>query len=351
MNSISKTAGQLLDGHREFVLATIINRHGSTPRTAGTRMIIADRGQTMGTIGGGLLEAQVIQRAGDVLLSRRPEVIRFDMTAAELAAMDMICGGRLEVLLEYIDPGGTAAIVFKCLRDLEPTPTEPCLSLTLLHMAGETVNGIDHCLVSNQGVICGDVSLPPATVQELVREHAGAALLSAITLGDSVILIDPVLPAETVFLFGAGHVAQPTAQMAARVGFRVQVADDRAEFANADRFPDAEKIRVIADFGLALKGLAIDRSGFIVIVTRGHLHDQTVLIQALRTEAAYIGMIGSRSKRDHIFKALLKQGFTAVDLKRVHSPIGLEIGAETPAEIALSIVAELVKVRAKGRRS
>jgi xanthine dehydrogenase accessory factor len=115
--------------------------------------------------------------------------------------------------------------------------------------------------------------------------------------------------------------------------------------------PEAEEVRVATDFDSALKGFAIDRSAFIVIVTRGHLHDKTVLMQALRTEAAYIGMIGSRRKRDHIFNALLKQGFTEADLKRVHSPIGLDIDAETPEEIALSIVAEMVHARAQGRRA
>ncbi|MGB8427741.1 MAG: XdhC family protein, partial [Desulfobacterales bacterium] len=126
---------------------------------------------------------------------------------------------------------------------------------------------------------------------------------------------------------------------------------DRAEFANADRFPEADEIRVATDFASALDGRAIDRSAYIVIVTRGHLHDQTVLRQALHTPAAYIGMIGSRSKRDKIFSTLLREGFTDDDLKRVHAPIGLDIGAETPEEIALSIVAELVQVRAQKRLS
>jgi xanthine dehydrogenase accessory factor len=98
-----------------------------------------------------------------------------------------------------------------------------------------------------------------------------------------------------------------------------------------------------------MNGLAVNRSSFIVIVTRGHLHDKTVLMQALRTEATYIGMIGSRRKRDHIFTALLKQRFTEADLKRVHSPIGLDISAETPEEIAVSIVAELIQARSQGR--
>jgi xanthine dehydrogenase accessory factor len=199
-------------------------------------------------------------------------------------------------------------------------------------------------------VISGALSLPSETVLRLVYEHSGATFLSTVTLEESMIQIDPVLSAETVFLFGAGHLAEPTARLATTVGFRVQVVDDRTAFANTDRFPDSEKIRVITDFNAALKRVPIDRKTFIVIVTRGHLHNQTVLMQALRTEAAYIGMIGSRSKRNHIFKALREQGFTESDLKRVHSPIGLDIGAETPEEIALSIVAELVKIRAEGRR-
>jgi len=262
--------------------------------------------------------------------------------------MHMIYVGRLEVLLGVINTGSPAAIVFKCWREVLCAP-EPCLFLTVLRFAVEHVEGIDHCLLKNQRVVCGDLPLAPATVEKLIRDHAGATCLRTVTLGESLILIEPVLPAATMFLFGAGHVAQPTARLAAFVGFRVRVVDDRAEFANAQRFPEADEVRVVTDFDSALKGLAIDRNTFIVIVTRGHLHDKTVLMQALRTEAAYIGMIGSRRKRDHIFKALLKQRFTQADLNRVHSPIGLDIGAETPEEIALSIVAELAQVRARGR--
>jgi xanthine dehydrogenase accessory factor len=302
----------------------------------------------MGTIGGGLLEARVVQKAGEVLSSLRPIMIPFDMTHSEVAAMDMICGGRLEVLLELIAPGSAAALVFKGWREAQGKP-EPCLFLTVLRISGDRVDGIEHCLHKNQCVVCGDLSFTPAIVERLSRDHSAATGLRTVALENCLILIEPVLPVDTVFLFGAGHVAQPTARLASFAGFRVRVVDDRPEYANAERFPDAEEIQVVADFDAALRGTAIDRSGFIVIVTRGHLHDKTVLMQALRTPAGYIGMIGSRRKRDHIFNALLKQGFTEADLKRVHSPIGLDIGAETPEEIALSIVSELVQTRARGR--
>jgi xanthine dehydrogenase accessory factor len=127
--------------------------------------------------------------------------------------------------------------------------------------------------------------------------------------------------------------------------FRTVVLDDRTEFANIERFPAADEIKVPAALSEAFTDLDIDRDSYIVIVTRGHRHDRTVLEQALRREAVYIGMIGSKGKRDAVYKALLDEGFTRADLERVHSPIGLEIGGDTPEEIAVSIVAELIKER------
>jgi len=131
------------------------------------------------------------------------------------------------------------------------------------------------------------------------------------------------------------------------VGFPVVVVDDREEFADAGQFPEAREVRCMP-FGGVMARLPVDVHAFVVIVTRGHLYDKEVLGQALRTEARYIGMIGSRRKRDLIYKRLLEEGFTEEDLARVHSPIGLDIGAETPEEIAVSIVAELIDVRARG---
>jgi xanthine dehydrogenase accessory factor len=350
MNLIAETAGRLLDDHQPFVLATIVNREGSAPRTAGTRMIVAAGGRAVGTIGGGLLEARTIAAAAEVLAARRPLLIPFDMTQSELAAMDMICGGRLEVLLEFIDPGSPTGVVFKGWGDVQRSQ-DHCLLMTVIRFAGEKVAAVSHGLLKNDHVVYGNLPFGAATIESLARNYSGSVRMQTVALGESLVLIDPVLPQETVFLFGAGHVAQPTARLAAIAGFRVRVVDDRADFANAERFPEAEEVRVVTDFDSASNGLAIDRGAFVVILTRGHLHDKTVLMQALRTEAAYIGMIGSRRKRDHIFNALLKQGFTQADLERVHSPIGIDIGAETPEEIALSIVAELVHVRARRRRS
>ena len=350
MQSIMEALGRLLDDREKFVLATIISRHGSTPRTAGTRMIICRNKKIFGTIGGGLLEARVIERAAQVLSSGQAQILPFDMTYSELSSMDMVCGGEMEVLIKPVDPKSPSAEVFKRLKDVWDG-RKAHFFLTTFQLAENRVGAIHHCLVRDCEVICGSFPLEHPSPDALARDHEDALCLRTICAGDFIILLDPVLSANKLHLFGAGHVAKPTARMAAMVGFEVEVLDDREEFANARRFPEARRIRVFPDFDTALKEADVDGESFIVIVTRGHLHDKTILAQALKTNAAYIGMIGSRRKRDHIFNALLKQGYTESDLKRVHSPVGLAIGAQTPEEIAVSIVAEMIQVRAQRRDS
>ena len=154
---------------------------------------------------------------------------------------------------------------------------------------------------------------------------------------------------KTLFMFGAGHVSQQLAILAKMVDFRVVVLDDRSQFANRDRFEDADEIMALSDFKYAFLNIKTGPGSYVVIVTRGHFYDEIVLKQALRTRAGYIGMIGSRKKRDAIYASLRKKGFAETDMNRVHSPVGIEIKAETPQEIAVSIVGEMIAHRAKNR--
>jgi xanthine dehydrogenase accessory factor len=148
-----------------------------------------------------------------------------------------------------------------------------------------------------------------------------------------------------MYIFGGGHVSRRIVPLASLVDFSVEVIDDRPEFCMPEDFPEADAVHHLA-FEEVMNNLSVDEFSYLVIVTRGHIHDKTVLSQALRTNARYVGMIGSRRKKEIVFKALLEEGFTREDLARVYSPIGLDIGAQTPAEIGVSIVAELIAVRA-----
>jgi xanthine dehydrogenase accessory factor len=178
--------------------------------------------------------------------------------------------------------------------------------------------------------------------KEILRKNRRAKFL--ISDEEQDYFVEPLINPGTVYLVGAGHVAFATAHLASFTDFDVVVMDDREEFANSDRYPEAREVVVLDTFNDCFNGLGPD--DFVVIVTRGHLHDRDVLAQALKTKAGYIGMIGSSKKRQGVYASLLEEGFSNNDLKRVYSPIGISIGGDTPEEIGMSIVAEMVKVRA-----
>ncbi len=162
--------------------------------------------------------------------------------------------------------------------------------------------------------------------------------------GELEVFIEPILTPPTLYLFGGGHVSLPLAKMGKLLGFKIAVIDDRAEFASSARFPEADTV-LAEEFASSFPKLKIDKSSYIVIVTRGHQHDELVLEWAVGTPAKYIGMIGSKTKVKTIFSHLLAKGISKGQLGRVHAPIGLKIEAQTPEEIAVSILAEIIKVR------
>lgn len=158
------------------------------------------------------------------------------------------------------------------------------------------------------------------------------------------VFIEPIEGTPVLCLFGAGHVAQPLARMAKACGFRVELADDRMKFANAERFPEADLI-VVDEFPAAAPKMTLGPSTYAIVVTRGHKGDAEALRAVLGRGLRFVGLLGSRPKVVHIFAALREQGVDPEDLAAVHAPLGLEIGAQTPDEIAVSILAEMIAVR------
>ena len=163
------------------------------------------------------------------------------------------------------------------------------------------------------------------------------------------IFIEPVLPPASLFIFGAGHVALSLYRTAKNAGFDINVVDDRASYANRERFPEAKEV-IAEDFDRAMAQITPNETSYIVIVTRGHHDDMRVLRWAVQTQARYIGMIGSKRKTITIFRELLKEGISEKLFERVHAPIGFDIGAITPEEIAIAITAELIAVRRRVER-
>jgi len=328
---------------RPVVAATIVTSEGSTPRTAGSKMLVFAGDSIAGTVGGGLAEGQVIAAGAEVLASGTSRLIDFDMTGQADKGADLICGGRMRVFLERLNPDTATKTLFSALEDVLAKGGR-ALVLTPLNTQGAPGS----CLLLPDGGIVG--ADPGEAVRKAARSQGRGIMAPVVCSHEGRgYFLEPAASPTPLVICGGGHVSRPTAQIAAMVGFRVTVLDDRAEFANHERFPFAAETAVIDPGRGWFTSRTIGPDAFLVIVTRGHAHDANALAEALHTPAAYIGMIGSLPKRDAIYDKMLAAGFTKADLDRVKSPIGLEIEAETPEEIAVSIVAEMIACRAGAR--
>ncbi|WP_320042419.1 XdhC family aldehyde oxidoreductase maturation factor [uncultured Desulfobacter sp.] len=348
MTSLIQESLELLNNGTPFALAVIIGHKGSTPRTSGSKMLVRLDKSISGTIGGGLVEAKVMNACVDLLDQSRSEIMDFTLDQEIKAGMDMVCGGSLTVWIRsFVPPCPPEQIqVWQTLADLEATGKK-ALAVTRI-MADKTT---ESSLVLEKGQVVGPSMLPKVLMDAAGENRFTGPAPVRQFYGLDQFIIEPLSRPDTLYIFGAGHVGFQLAKMANLVDFTCVVTDDRAEFANESRFPHSAQIRVLDDFSNAFDGLDIDGNAYIVILTRGHLHDQTVLEQALKTDAAYIGMIGSKKKKKQIYDNLMEKGVAQAQLEQVYAPIGLKIKAETPAEIAVSIMAELIKIRAENKEN
>lgn len=346
MKKLYRAMHELLRQGESFAVATIFDKTGSAPRTEGAKMVVRADGSIIGSIGGGRLEASAIRLARESIPAGRTVIQSFNLTGRDAAASDMICGGAGEILVDVIDAGDANSL--KIYGEAVDTVARGAKGwLVTILGAPDGAGGIprQQCLVKADRTLVGEVSCDPYLLEKLV---AGPSKISihAEAFDGQRFLVEPLRQGGTLYVFGAGHVSQKIAPLAESVGFRTIVMDDRQDFANRERFPEPIETMVIDSFK-RLPELPIDGESYLVIVTRGHLYDKDVLEQLLRSGAAYIGMIGSRGKRDLVYAEIIGKGYGREELERVYSPIGTDIGAETPEELALSIVGELVRVRSE----
>jgi len=320
-------------------------------------LVLGDDAGPVGTVGGGLLEAKMIAEAAKGLGTPGSRLFRFELGKTP-EDEDGLCGGSVEFLMETFDK--SALPLFRELSATDRHAGGVLVSILspggpprkiLLADAGQ----IGRVCTAHQQPIdaqgCGVQCTPYPFSEEAVaavKEVAAAGSPGIrVSAGGVEAFVEPLAKPPTVVLCGAGHLSYYIAQYAKSVHFRVVVYDERGEYANRERFPDADEV-VAEDFGHIFDRVRIDEDSYIVIVTRGHACDQIVLEQAVRTQARYIGMIGSRRKTALLLQKLRDNGVPKGLLGRVYSPIGGSIGAVTPQEIALSIVCEMVKIRRLG---
>jgi len=352
MDDFYRQINQELSHGRDIVLATIVRQKGSAPRTTGTRFLIRADGRFSGTIGGGRLEADVLRAAPEVFSRRKNKLLYFRLQGEEVAQTEMICGGEVDVFLELISAQNLHhRLFFNNLSSLS-LPDHKILLATLIEDQGSADRQDTNFFYSEEEGYFPNP--PPAWIQPL-RDRLSAFLnndppvqLLTDPSGKGRIFLETWTPPVTVFLFGAGHVSRPLCRLAKMTGFRVVVIDDREEFPTKARFPEADEL-IVRPFDVGLNEFPLDPNSYVVIITRGHLHDHQILRQVMKKPLGYLGMIGSRRKTEIIFQALRREGFSEEAIRTIHAPIGLAINAQTPEEIAISIIAELIQVRGGGQ--
>jgi xanthine dehydrogenase accessory factor len=354
-------AVRTLERQQPFALATVINVRGSTPREAGAKMIVsADR--QVGTIGGGCGEAEVF---------RKPRLLLGEGHGARLAEVDLTgdfdqqeigtCGGIMEVLISFWSPEHDLPIARRLEEAAAHGHAAALITLVDPQVKSDLVSGAK--LVIDPGERAMPLAgLAPAAIEDLrARALDGTPSLLEIDAAGTIkpavrldtpgtkIFLDPVSSAHRLIIAGAGHIAVPLATMGSMLGFHVVVIDDRASFANRERFPTADEI-IVRPFAAAIDALKLDRHSYLISVTRGHAFDEETLRAALKQPCGFIGMIGSRRRAKATLARFEAEGIDPRLLDEVHAPIGLDIGAESPEEIAIAIMAEIIRERRTGKR-
>jgi xanthine dehydrogenase accessory factor len=325
-----------------IVLATIVSSSGSSPLPSGSMMVVRSKGEEIvGSVGGGLLEALVIEETKKYFTENgKPRIGTFDLND-DVSNEGMICGGSVDVLLEPLSEKDLSVV--RDVMELRANGSD-CVLVRLQKESGEIEKSVlssrqDEIPESLKAVTGSDTGLTDA-----IRRLFGQEEVRRIKIDRGEIILQPIRGHQDLIIFGAGHVSKYLSQIAAVAGFSTTVLDDREEFADPARFPGAARV-FASEFEKAFDKIDVKPSTYIVIVTRGHSSDEQVLERAIKTSAKYIGMIGSKRKVIACFENLVNRGISPSDLKRVHAPIGLDIGAVTAEEIAVSILAEIIRIR------
>jgi xanthine dehydrogenase accessory factor len=349
---------QLIEEGETLALATIVSTMGSTPRGVGAKMVIAASGEILGTVGGGCGEAEVRREAVQVIRSHKTAMVRVELLDEIESNSPAVCGGILNV---FVDPWSKDSdpVCEPLANELFQVQEAGAAAVMATIVSAENCPGVrtgEKCLIRDGVVKAGNIGhkdLLQAILQEaevrLNKEECRQIPLTLPGTDHKVEVFFEVLTAiRKIIVVGAGHLAIPLVQFAKILGFQISVLDDRVIYANRERFPDVEEV-LVGDMAETLGSMEITPQTYIVLITRGHQYDEPCLRKVIHSPAKYIGMIGSKRRIKACFIRFRDEDGIPEDLlKRVHAPIGLDINAESPEEIALSIIAEVIKVRRGG---
>ena len=345
MKSVFREAVHLMDQGDPFVIATVVHTRGSTPQKPGAKLLVRQDGSGIGTLGGGCVEGDIWFAAKEMMRERSDPQYKDYLLNEDIAARDgLVCGGSMYF---FIDPIWEAHQLLPFGREILAAYEggAPVGLVTLVNSPGGRGKLGAKLLVHGDRSTHGSLGNPAlerqVTAAALQLMPMGRNQYLTTDTGDQVFIEGYTAP-PTLVLMGGGHVSLAIAPLAQHLGYRIFVMDDRPQFANRERFPMAEEVAV-APYDKGLDSFTISANTAIVIATRGHRFDDWALEAAVRSPAGYVGLIGSKRKTILIYQALLQRGIPLEQLKEVHAPVGLDIGARTPEEIAVSVIAQVVQ--------
>lgn len=351
MREVFHEAVNRLESNDPVVVATVVRTKGSTPQKPGAKLLVRSDGTGVGTLGGGCVEGDIWFAASELLKSGGGTQYRDYELNEDLAAEDgLICGGTMYFLIDpvyspedYLSfareideayAGGRAVAVATVVRAVEGV-SEPLGAKMLIREGGDTEGTLGSPELDREAVSKAR-GLMAHGKSEYVESEGGVEYF-----------VEAYTSPPQLVVFGGGHISKAIAPIAKSLGFRLFITDDRAEFANAERFPEADML-VVKKPEDAVEDLPINPNTFIIVATRGHRYDNVALEAAARTSASYVGLLGSKRKTILIYEDLIRSGLPIERIKQVHSPVGLDIRARTPEEIAVSIMAEVLMFRLGG---
>ena len=340
-------AAEAVEAGRPAAFATVARKRGSLPMASDAKMLVTADGGRWGTVGGGCTEADVTAQALATLETGKPDFVKHILNADLVGDLALSCGGTVEMFVEpLVGPKELARLcraVGEAIQGRRPATVATAIEWSKGPGKVAEVGGERWAVGAGDRLLAAVRPGSPSVARDRPAHRHTAAFVDQ----EAGAFVEPIMRMPRLTVFGAGHVGAELAQLAARAGFYVVVVDDRAEFANAERLPAANEI-VVDEFRRVLNRLVFDEDDFVIAATRGHSFDAYIVERTAGSRAGYVGMLGSKRKREVIWRALQFAGVDPKALKRVRSPIGVDIGADTPAEIAVSVVAELVRLRRSG---
>lgn len=340
---------------RRFAVATVVRTHGSTPQVAGATLVLGegeDVRAAVGTLGGGCVEADAVDAALQVIATGEPSLRAYELTEDLAWNTGLVCGGTMWILVQRDDHAYTFDGIDVLPELVQASTAEPPIALvTRFSGQGNVLTFAGRIAVRADGTRLGSLGNreidATAKAEAMAQLPHGTPRTIKSEAGD--LLIEAIATRPRIVIAGGGHVALAIARQAAMLGFDVTIVEDRPEFATDERFPGATILQ--GDVPATLGRINYGWNSFIVIATRGHKLDADCMVEAVKTPARYIGLLGSRRKTVLVDRMLRDLGVSDDRLRAVRAPVGLDLGGRTPAEIALSVMAEITAIRyqASGR--